>query len=721
MPLDLKQQKVDINIQDQLATTEVFQVFKNPTSQRLEGIFIFPIPKNAQVTEFAMEVNGELVEAELLDAKKARKIYEDIVRRALDPALFEYAAQGLFKVRIFPIEPHSEKEVRIKYTELLHKDGNLVLYNYPLNVAKYCKKPIPDFSLKVEIVASEGKMLKTIYSPSHEIEISRKGGKRAILGMEADKIAVDQDLQIYYSLRPAGDEPVAIDFLTYHEDKAKEPGHFMLLLSPEDWSSDRKVVPKDVVFVFDTSGSMRGEKMEQAQKAINFCIDSLNPKDRFEVIRFSTEAEPVFEKLVTASEANCEKALKFVESVRAIGGTAIEETLTLAIETAGKSSHERRPLQIIFLTDGKPTLGATKKEVILNTVRKSIEEATVKPRIFCFGIGTNINTHLLDLVTEETRAVSQYVLPNEDLEHKVSTFYTKISDPVLTDLEVKLEGAEWVRNRYPKNLPDLFYGDQLVVLGRFGAEQKEGKVLVTGLVNGEKQTFRLPVTFATPKSDTAFVAHLWATRRVGYLLDQIRLHGESDELKEEVVELARHYGIVTPYTTFLIVEDEARRDVPRSLRTQVPIPSAPRESRLGGSGGAVSADPFADLSEEYDALKTKTDGSSAVAAAKSNDRLKSAKSAFGKTEANIEAEKAHGYAINVTPTRNIAGKTFYQKEKVWTDSEAQALAKNLKKREIQFGSKAYFDLLSNNLQLTEWLSIGPQVDLVVNNELIQIR
>ena len=721
MPLDLKSQRVEIEIKDQLATTNVRQVFKNSTSRRLEGTFIFPIPKDARVEEFAMEVNGEIVEAELLDAKKARQIYEDIVRRALDPALFEYAGRGLFKVRIFPIEPHSEKEVRIKYTELLKKDGNIVRYDYPLNVAKYCRKPIPDFSLKIDIEAGEGKALKTVYSPSHEIEVSRKGKRRAVLGLETDKMSVDEDLLVYYSLKSGNNDPVSLDFLTSHGDGGKEPGHFMLLVSP-DVSDDAKVMPKDLVIVFDSSGSMRGEKMKQAQEALDFVIESLNPDDRFEVIRFSTEAEAVFEELVDATDENRKKALKFVEGVRAIGGTAIEEALTMAVSTAAESAQEGRPTQVLFLTDGKPTLGATQEKVILNSMKRAMGKIEKDVRVFCFGIGTKVNTHLLDLVTEETRAVSQYVLPDEDIEEKVSNFYAKISDPVLSNLKLKLEGANWVRNRYPKDLPDIFRGDQLLVLGRYQTDQAQGLVKLTGWVNGKEREFEFPVKMAGGK-DHEFIANLWATRRVGYLLDQIRLHGESNELRDEVVELARKYAIVTPYTTYLIVEDEARRDVPTTLRTLPPRPAA----RLrGGDSSAVREsapdDPFADVGRDYDTLTKESDGAGAVAGATSTSELKYAKTrSSGVKNANEAIEKAEGRALATIPSRNIRGKTFYQNAaQIWIDAEAQAVSEKAKRRQIKFASDEYFTFLAANVHLADWLSVGSQVQVVVEGELIEI-
>jgi len=174
LPLEVKRQTVEVKIQDQIATTQVTQVFENPTSLRFEGTFVFPLPPNAHIQEFAMEINGEVVKAELLDATKARQLYEDIVRKSLDPALFEYANRALFKVRIFPIEPHSKKEVRVRYSELLPKDGAVIRYTYPLDTAKYSLKPIPEFTLKIDIEASADRVLKTVYSPSHEVEITRK-------------------------------------------------------------------------------------------------------------------------------------------------------------------------------------------------------------------------------------------------------------------------------------------------------------------------------------------------------------------------------------------------------------------------------------------------------------------------------------------------------------------------------------------------------------------
>src|SRR6266513_660531 len=182
-PLEVTKHQADVRINDQLAATSIEQEFYNPNAQRIEGTFLFPVPKGVQIKKFTMEIDGKPVEAELMAADKARGIYEDIVRKLRDPALLEYAGQDVFKVHIFPIEPHAKKHVALSYTQLLESDSGLIGFTYPFNTEKFSAKPIPDVSFKVELETK--RPLKSIYSPSHNVEIKRHGGNRATVGFEA--------------------------------------------------------------------------------------------------------------------------------------------------------------------------------------------------------------------------------------------------------------------------------------------------------------------------------------------------------------------------------------------------------------------------------------------------------------------------------------------------------------------------------------------------------
>ena len=501
LPLELRTQNVEVTIKDQVAVTKLRQVFYNPSDRRMEGTFLFPVPKGARIDKFSMEVNGKMQKAELLDSAKARKIYEDIVRKALDPALFEYAGQSLFKVRIFPIEPKKEKEVKINYTEILERDGKMVRYLYHLNTKKYSSKPIKDLSMKIDLETSEAE-IKSVYSPSHETEIKRHGKRRVVVGLEKKNMATDADFLLYYSLKDKGGSDIDLSVLTHKEDKEDEEGHFMLLLNPGAWDDKSSVIPKDVVFVFDSSGSMRGKKIEQAKKALKFCVESLNKEDRFELIRFSTEAEPIFGKMVSAGEKNRKKAVKFIDSVRPIGGTAIEEALVEAASIISEKASDKRPTQVIFMTDGQPTIGAIKEEVILHSLRKKTGDSKSKIRVFCLGIGTNVNTHLLDKITEETKAASQYVLPEENLEYKLSRFYAKISEPVLADLKLTIDGPNRVRGIYPKNLPDLFKGTKWSCSAATNQAARKGRSLSKEQSEAKRKPSNTGLSFPKRRKET---------------------------------------------------------------------------------------------------------------------------------------------------------------------------------------------------------------------------
>ncbi len=719
-PLEVSLTKVDVKIKDQIAVTSIDQEFYNPNPRQLEGTFLFPVPKGAQINKFSMEINGKPVEAELLAADKARGIYEDIVRKLKDPALLEYSGRDLFKVRIFPIEANGRKKIHLAYSQVLKSDAGLVNFMFPLNTEKFSAKPLKNLSVKIELDSKRA--LKSIYSPSHKVEIKRDGANRAVIGFEASDVKPDADFQLFYTQE---DSDLGVNLMTFKQ--GNEDGYFLLMASPGAEVKNTKIIPKDVVFVLDTSGSMAGAKLEQAKKALLFCVENLNDVDRFEIMRFSTEVEPLFDKLVEADAKSRARARDFIKDLKPMGGTAIDDALKKAQMI--RPDKGDRPYVVIFLTDGRPTIGNTDEDLIVRGVKEANKTNT---RIFCFGIGTDVNTHLLDKITEETKAFSQYVLPEEDIEIKVSAFFTKIKEPVLANPKITFPGDARVTKLYPSPVPDLFKGEQLLLVGRFSGKG-DGAVQIEGTVNGEAKKFGYDVKFPDEANDHEFIPRLWATRRVGFLLDEIRLRGESKELKDEVTDLARKYGIVTPYTAYLIVEDERQRGVAQNVQS---MPLLQNDVQLRRESAQVYSD-FA---------KSK-DGEKAVGGARSFSRLRTADSAAYAIESgNAETFRAAPQSVAPSPTgrgyggsfssvtapattaaareytqqsRFVNNRAFYQNGGQWIDSEVQKNS-NAQRTRVQFNSPEYFELLKKKPDALAWLSLGQNVQFVWHGTIYEI-
>jgi len=679
-PLAVKYHHVTVGIHDQVAKTSIDQEFYNPTSARLEGMYVFPLPKGAVIRDFAMEIDGKITPAELLDAAKARGIYEDIVRKMRDPALLEYIGSGAFKVRIFPIEPRGTKRVKLSYSEVLGSDAGMYRYTYPLNTEKFSAAPLDDVSIRVDLEAQHG--LKTIYCPTHDVEIRRKGARTAVIGYEAKRTKPDTDFTLYYS---ADDNGVGLNALSHRIPG--EQGYFLLTVTPA-YDTGRKALPKDITFVLDVSGSMAGEKMTQAKRALRFCLSNLNADDHFEVIRFSTEAEALFGRLEVANSENVRKAREYVEGLRAIGGTNAEEALTLALKSnRGESS---RPKVVIFITDGKPTVGETDEERLVKRVTNANVEHL---RVFTFGVGDDLNTHFLDKLTEATHAARTYVGEKEDLEVPVSSFYEKIKSPVLVDIALEFDRGLGVTQRYPRDLPDLFKGNQLTVFGRYGGTGSN--VTLTGTVDGKRIRIPYVVNFPSREDDNELIAPLWAAQRIGYLLDEIRLHGQEKELVDEVTELARKFGIVTPYTSYLIMEDEKVR-VRAADQTLNAMPAAPRAALKG----------------EYDAMQQSA-GAASVQASKEVEAMKNATNMAqtnqgAKRMANMNAQ-----------SRNVQGRAVYQIGNNWVDSKVQSV-KNQNVRRVQFASKEWFDMLHKEPESAQFLALGRNVRFAMKDEVVEV-
>ncbi|MFQ5693580.1 MAG: VWA domain-containing protein, partial [Nitrospinota bacterium] len=478
---------------------------------------------------------------------------------------------------------------------------------------------------------------------------------------------------LYYSL---SDEDVGLTVLTHR--RGGEDGYFLALLSPGYASGKTRPLPKDLTFVLDTSGSMSGEKIRQAKEALLFCVNGLNPGDRFNLIRFSSDVEVFRRGLMAATPENVRAAREFVSGLRARGGTDINTALLRALRDARGSSRPSRPHMILFLTDGQPTVGVRRPEDILRNVRKANAAGR---RVFVFGVGYRVNTHLLDKLSGQIGGASDYVSHREDIEVKVSSFFRKVSEPVLADLSLEWGGLQ-TRDVYPRALPDLFRGSQIVLLGRYKAGAVK-KVRLTGSVEGERKTFEYEVRFPREAAGNDFLPRLWAHRKVGYLLDEIRLSGETQELKDEVVRLAKKFGLVTPYTSFLAMEDE-----PRVARRRPDVFGGARSYR------PAPAPPAAAL------------------------RQKVGRGAVGMSKA-LQEQKA---ALRVTDApraglRWVAGKVFRLKNGFWVD---EAYKKGTKTVSIQFGSPAFFDLLRKDPKVAKYLALGKKVVFCLGGQCYRI-
>lgn len=669
---ELRRLDIQAALDGQTAQVTVTHTFFNSNSARLEGRFLFPLPVNASVERISMDVNGVDTPAELLDAAKARSIYEEIVRRKRDPGLFEWAGSSLLRCRIFPLEPHGEARVRVTFRAPLEVSSYALTFLQRLS-------PGTVTSLALQIRAGQA---ERVFSPTHAL--SWQGGpddRSCRLDLPAGWTGPDR-LELHLP-RTLGQPAYA---LTHRMDGQ---GYVWVHLDPALLlGQDGKKVqaqPLDIAFLLDSSGSMSGAKMEQARKALDFCLRQLRPQDRFALVRFSTQAESLAPDWLQAKGAELDRARRFVSSLQAIGGTNYQDALVAATAFAPAAD---RPSILLFITDGKPTVGQTDAEALLHQARQLAGR-----RIFTLGVGNEVNTLLLDRLAEQGRGARSYVLEHEDLELKLSELVQKVQYPLLTDLSVSQQGVR-VQDLEPGALPDLFYGDALTLLGRYDGPgawtvKIKGKYGASWLERSF--TFRL----AEHEAGNGFIPRLWAQRRIGFFLGQIRLNGENPELVDEITRLARRFCIVTPYTSFLIVEDEpalARSDGGRNGRDQE-RKAAPAEMQ---------------------ALRS-SEGSASMVASKAVQDMKSAQ--------QPAAPQARGEAAH----QWVAGAAFYQKAGVWQQADWPGLGNGTQRvgaekpvQRLVFLSAEYLAFLRSHPELATVFALGDRVQFLFQGQAYEV-
>lgn len=728
---EVKEVEVDARVRDQTAEVRVSQTFHNPGSTQIEAKFCFPIPEEGAVGDFVLLVDGRELPGKLMDKDEARKIYEEIVRTKRDPALLEYMGRGLYQTSVFPIPPGAERKVTLRYTQLCKRDGDVVEFSHPLSTQKFASKPVKRLTIHATIESKDA--IKSVYCPSDDARIDRAGDHEAKIAMERSNVTPKDDFRVLYTL---ADGAVGASVLSYRPDGGSD-GYFLMLASPEVKPPDSKAPPKTVVFALDRSGSMAGKKIKQAREALKSVLNNLHDDDLFNIVVYDDRVETFKPELQRYGSESREAATRFIDNIREGGSTNIDAALAAALDMIRDDS---RPNHVLFLTDGLPTVGETKEAKIADNCRERNKRGA---RIFSFGVGFDVNARLLDRLSAGNGGTSVYVKPDENIETQVARFYEKMSKPALTNLRVEFSGTD-VNRTYPRDLPDLFEGGQIVWVGRY-RESGRSTLKITGKVAGESRSFEFPVKLADDDegSSHAFVERLWAARRVGHLIDQIDLEGQNKELIEELVKLSAKYGLMTPYTSFLADEGVAPRvtrlNIDRageSLRdldaVSGPAGVAQREfKQLYQRAPRASAPALAEAAQAR--------GLGGMASAGMQAQGQSQGQGQGRAEAQAQGQAGQGQAMmgfglrgatagqaKSAPSdkprlRVIGSKTFYLKEGRWIDSSVEP-DEEAKAKVVRQFSDEFFDLArSQSADWNQYLAFAEPVTVKLQGAVYRIE
>ncbi len=704
---------LNAEIKEGVAAVEVSYVFKNSGGGPGEADFVFPIPSGATVRDFAMYDGEQKFEAKLLGKDEATRVYEEIVRQRRDPALLSYVGQGLLRARVFPIPAGGERRVTLKLVSILPREGEAKKFVWALGGAHLPGGISPAF-VSVRVVAHGA---ASLYSPTHDVTIKRLDESRiaaewSSTGKEA-ALAEHPELSLYVGAKDT--HAVALSLLAYNAALPQvasigggmhQSGYFMVVASPNlPKTAFAALPPRHVVLVMDRSGSMQGKKIEQARSALKFAVGKLRPKDSFNIITFADTVTKFAPELLPATPDNLKRAQVFIDEIVSDSGTNINDALTEGLKQFPEKSTGNR---LLFFTDGLPTVGVKEHSAILSN---AVSAAQKRARCFVFGVGYDVDVPFLDQVGKKLGGDADYVRPDEDIEIKTSQFVAKTSTAVLENLKLSITGSG-AGEIYPKpsELPDLFEGGQLVLVGRYTSGSGLSLTL-SGEVLGRPQSFALDTKLPTVATEASFLPRLWASRKIGYLLDDIR--DEKDpvrkkEIEDQIIALSKEFGVLTPYTA-LFVPEPGTTEL-GGFRDQ--FPGAPTSGGFGGGrgGGGFGSPGAASATRKLDTRV----GESAVNLSQSA-RGGRAQNQAGNLAA-ITSQSGADKKLAETQARQIqyaGSRAFYQRGTTWEDGTYDP-KKQTELVKIKLYSDAYFALVRRSGDWAKWAAIGENVVVAAN-------
>ena len=683
---------VRVELVDRVLRYEITETFVNRGNRVGEADFMFPLPKGAAFQDLKLEINGEMVAGETMNANQARQIYEEIVRRQRDPALLEWMGYGLLRARIFPIAPGEQKKVVVRFQTVAPREGDALRVDYFRGVRTSQRETNqrPEGRMSFVLTYPNDPMYGRAYSPTHAInegEYSTDGyyGDRSV--DDRTFASVNRGSTRRVEIRDAHGEvtlliPIrrsaaaAISLLA--NAPGNDDGFALITLSPP--AVQPRAVPRDLTFVIDVSGSMSGQKIEQARAAGKQVLRSLSTMDRFRLIDFSSDVRMFRDNFSVATRENIRAAERYLDDLDAQGSTNISGALDEALSSPVQPG--RLPI-VLFLTDGQPTVGERDPSVIASTVAKQRGSR----RVFTFGVGADLNVSLIEQLALEGRGTASFVRPDESVERAVGIVASRLTSPLVTDVRVRADGVR-LRKMHPSGPVDIFAGEDLVILARYDGSGN-------AVVRFEGQTTNGPVSWSTRvffpdrSRENPFVARLWATQRVGYLSAEKRKHGGSREVDDEIRELGERYGIPTEFSSYLVVE-------PGTVRLRGMSSGATLNSVVTTGTASVAAPTV-----QFEAAKQ-------AAAQRSATNLSAADAAASTGYASV------GRSDNVTRAGTV---TFVLRDSVWTDVRYKKTGTVL---QVKPFSDAYFKLIEMIPDLREPFSVGERVIVAGRNMAIEL-
>ena len=589
----LKNTSVKAEISGFLSRVRVVQEFENNYAEKIEAVYVFPLPNNAAVDDMTMRIGERTIRGQIKRREEAREIYEAAKSNGQTASLLDQERTNIFTQAVANILPGEKVTVEISYVETLKYENGSYEFVFPMTVGpRYIPgtpngqtgggfapdtDKVPDGSritpqvakeraghdISIEVSLDAGVPVDVVESKSHPIDSLMLSANSYSVKLKNEKTIPNKDFILRYDVTGKRIE----DAVLTHRDR--QGGYFSLILQPPDNPRTEDITPKEIVFVLDTSGSMEGFPIEKAKESMTLALEGLNAQDTFNLITFAGDTSVLFEKPVPATAENLKKAQAFLKSREGAGGTEMMKAIKAALDPSDSQAHLRI---VCFMTDGYV---GNEAEILAEIQRHP------NARVFSFGIGGSVNRMLLDKMAEEGRGEVEYVALDDDGSAAARRFHERVRSPLLTDISIDFGGLE-VADVYPKRVNDLFSAKPVVVHGRF-TKPGSGTIKLKGKTAGREIVREIPVNFPEAEARHDVLAVLWARRRIDDLTAQ-DYQNQKPEIREQITSLGLEYRLLTQFTSFVAVEQRIVTDGGQPRRIEVPVEMPEGVSRRGVFG-----------------------------------------------------------------------------------------------------------------------------------------